>query len=655
MSLTSTVRIQQALHGYDRGHRELASSVEIPPAGRHSMLVLSDLSGPRAADGFETYVTGYPVPSSDFYAVARTWLAPEMARPGCVWTHTLLIPRNALGQISFQSLNATFRRPEPPDLIGFDIALELHPGEERAGSEPEKQLLDMTGLTYGRTDPAALTSSSSLELEGAIGLLWHCQWLQLKSRFTFSTGSFAPRSLEGRSFDLQVVPLQLAPLWPWDIATYQAPRKTEAWVRFAARDLLSDRQLAGLLDDIGSASTGDLRPMAIALSLAQEAETPADVAKAIESTRDLSTPPLGSRALVILLSRDDFWPRASSASRAEALFLLPEAAVTPSLSGAAAQIASKAAAASPVDAWSLARTAWLSSNRGDLGSAVLDGVGASMQPHDLLVRTEADRDLALRLIEINPALAANTSLWTTSRGPLVLLLDAVARGTTRRRGCLDKVLASVIASNNVNAIQEAYDRWRDEFLRVLLRAVDSGDVDASGPPVLWQILRLNEKPVTDWLSKGRRAKNAYRIAALSLGPQAAIRLSRSPNPWLGLAELGVREAAFVLAIGVHSPDRKALALIQRTYGRVNDAAAHGRLTGDTWDLLEAFVPSLGFGNWDRCERLRRWVAASFVRHRWPPSSYLELADWNTSDWQLLRSLRYVAGGSDYIRMAERDR
>ena len=41
--------------------------------------------------GFESYLTAYPLPRSSLVAFARTWTAPEMPRPGCVWTHTLLI------------------------------------------------------------------------------------------------------------------------------------------------------------------------------------------------------------------------------------------------------------------------------------------------------------------------------------------------------------------------------------------------------------------------------------------------------------------------------------------------------------------------------------------------------------------------------------
>lgn len=50
-----------------------------------------DLSGPAFRTGFESYLTGYPLKTFGLYCFARTWFALELPRPGCVWTHTLII------------------------------------------------------------------------------------------------------------------------------------------------------------------------------------------------------------------------------------------------------------------------------------------------------------------------------------------------------------------------------------------------------------------------------------------------------------------------------------------------------------------------------------------------------------------------------------
>ncbi len=109
---TRTIALHQLLHGYDGGHKLLAASRELPPTVARKILVQSDLSGSIPPKAFETYLTGYPLREISAYAFARTWYAPEMPRPGCVWTHTLLIEADDVAMIpSLSSLLKYFTRP----------------------------------------------------------------------------------------------------------------------------------------------------------------------------------------------------------------------------------------------------------------------------------------------------------------------------------------------------------------------------------------------------------------------------------------------------------------------------------------------------------------------------------------------------------------
>src|SRR5450631_120749 len=105
--------IDQTLHGYEKGHRLLASSLPLSPEDDRALLTMSDLSGSRVADGFLEYITGYMLPSRGYYAIAKTWYATEMKRPGCVWTHTLLIPKLSIRGIrNAEPLLSLFVRPK---------------------------------------------------------------------------------------------------------------------------------------------------------------------------------------------------------------------------------------------------------------------------------------------------------------------------------------------------------------------------------------------------------------------------------------------------------------------------------------------------------------------------------------------------------------
>ena len=102
------------LHGYDNGHRFLGGSVSLKNrADMDTIATLSDWSEYVAEGGSEpSYITAYPLKESGYYVIAKTWYADEMKRPGCVWTHSLLLPFDLLNDIDdFKRMLELFVRP----------------------------------------------------------------------------------------------------------------------------------------------------------------------------------------------------------------------------------------------------------------------------------------------------------------------------------------------------------------------------------------------------------------------------------------------------------------------------------------------------------------------------------------------------------------
>ena len=111
----SRVVVEQTLHGYGDGHELLASSSKLPREVRRILLTMSDLSGHGFVEGFDGYLTGYSLPAVGKYALGRTWFAPEMSRPGCVWTHTVLIDFDDIQRLhALRCIADHFRRPTSP-------------------------------------------------------------------------------------------------------------------------------------------------------------------------------------------------------------------------------------------------------------------------------------------------------------------------------------------------------------------------------------------------------------------------------------------------------------------------------------------------------------------------------------------------------------
>ncbi|MDZ4786369.1 MAG: hypothetical protein SGJ02_09875, partial [bacterium] len=114
------IELHQSLHGYLNGHQLLACSKELSIYAKKTLLFQSDLTGSMVESGYDSYITGYPLRDSNIYVFAKTWYASEMSRPGCVWTHSLLIDFADIGKIpELDCLYAIFKRPEVNQYMRF--------------------------------------------------------------------------------------------------------------------------------------------------------------------------------------------------------------------------------------------------------------------------------------------------------------------------------------------------------------------------------------------------------------------------------------------------------------------------------------------------------------------------------------------------------
>jgi hypothetical protein len=217
------VLIHQSLHGYSEGHHLLETSIKLPDEIARLMLRMSDLSGGSIFPGFEEYLTAYPLAPVDLYVLAKTWYAAEMPRPGCVWTHSLILQSKDFEAIpSLDQLTKLFIRPkaiyasQPPKLSGSCSSSILF-DPESAENQPAlteiplaKQLSALVNSLYAfKRRNLLVASSSSTEFENSIMRLWSQQWPALRSTFSFCTGSLSARGLAGKPFDVQCAPSQL--------------------------------------------------------------------------------------------------------------------------------------------------------------------------------------------------------------------------------------------------------------------------------------------------------------------------------------------------------------------------------------------------------------------------------------------------------------
>lgn len=230
MSLSDKLEVEQALFGYSEGHRELASSLSLPSKDVYELSMRSDLSPGASLSGDKSYISGFLLPDTNYYALIKTWPAPEMPRPGCVWSHVLLLSRSFLAkQVNLGVLEDLFRRPEGrADIASYNLTLKV----KRMAKSPTSSREYVTNIisSYYRRAPVLLNDTPDEAFERALFDVWSQQWPRLRSEFSFRTVQSSELTLE-RGLTIKVVSNA------GEGAGAQGP--DQAWVEAAVADATS--------------------------------------------------------------------------------------------------------------------------------------------------------------------------------------------------------------------------------------------------------------------------------------------------------------------------------------------------------------------------------------------------------------------------------
>jgi hypothetical protein len=205
--VTVALVVHQALYGYDDGHRLLAASRSLPSEDRRWLLRQTDSPDAGTGSIWTELLAGYPLPSGR-YAWAMTWPAPEVPRPGCVWTHVLIFEPEDLRSDRALPL-AAFARP-------FDLEsargryrepVELPSSPANGALEPILGSALTTVLWAFYEPPSVPVRIGRVHLpDGARHILltapWRVAWPELRQRLSFADAPNTPRQLPDGPYDL---------------------------------------------------------------------------------------------------------------------------------------------------------------------------------------------------------------------------------------------------------------------------------------------------------------------------------------------------------------------------------------------------------------------------------------------------------------------
>lgn len=676
------MRIEQAIHGYSDGHRLLAASTDLPREARHAAHGLSDLSGQYAVEGFEEYLSGYPVPGTALFAFAKTWYAAEMERPGCVWTHTLLVPAGDLGAVPHPAaLCALFRRPAGPSAWGdYESPLTFTPGADAEGVGPPRPpaaAAPLVAALYGTPGAGVLLPADDARLYEGLALeVWAQQWSSLRASFAFCTGAIAARSVAGRGFDLQVVPNATAREVRRELpaATVLAPpwsRGTDGlhdWVAAAAADLLGEGRcrFRAFLHRVGRDFPPGRDGFAALAELYQfggERRLP----ELVEFVTARYPTPAEARGL----KRALFGGRAPLAAE-----MVPGTSEGDILVAAATARSAEAFDPADLDLEERAKALWAGERaeglrlvdhlaRNDhnaLGERLIIALARSLGPDEAARVAESAPALAATVARLNPQAAASPDLWRGPDDRQRTLFDAATTGKETPPELRRGIVGAMLRAGSDAVAELAGRQFGADAAAAVLDWFDGSDLTSPThlSPRWRRVLAANTGASVDWLASQAdpREASAALVADLT-SPHARDAHHRGPSPWLkpsrGAADpaAALRLRAFHLALGFDNPGPGSDELVARAFAPVHAALAEDRLGYEQWSWLEDRVPSLSWlRNWDRCERLRRGLAEQFVRHGWPAAQYVRCAADDGMLRDMLESCRKAEGGRSLLRLLD---
>lgn len=208
--------VQQVVHGYRRGHEQLAGSIRLSARDADLSARLSDLSGNLSgAPKFDSYLTVYPLPSGKYFALGRTWLDPTASRSGCVLTHTLLVPMAVwLVLEEPRVLDSLFALPSAASFRTFDAELADPMGlasESAPDLEGDESTLVAFVRRYFADGKRPVVWVGQRNPEDVLWPLLRGLWPKLRATFSACTLCLQPRALEDRPFEVMFAPATAYP------------------------------------------------------------------------------------------------------------------------------------------------------------------------------------------------------------------------------------------------------------------------------------------------------------------------------------------------------------------------------------------------------------------------------------------------------------
>lgn len=614
---------------------------------------LSDLASGAMFTGSEGYWTGIPVPRIGRYALMRTWPAPEMPRPGCVWTHALLLEPSVLENVHDLSvLSSFFTRPtgrSDQERYGEQLFIQTGYGHMQPywDASANRVLRELISALYdtGRPTVSVLTP---LEADAPLFALWSQQWPRLRRNFRFQTAVSRDSRSSGTRMD---VSLKL----DFDGVLSRPPDAD--WVDEVVNDILlgSTGSLRSFLWHYGHdvrRQRGSFRPL-VAIELMHRDEKAESGSKLLKLVAEAFPDPNDA----LSLKQDIIDGRVVPRAQLDVLWLALEQGGAESFPRPSQQGISRLATMWGDRSQQLLHLAEKTARAKDeLGKSVFEIITESITSDEFWSLTESYPRVREQMVRARPKLLTSDLALRLDNGQLEALLKVVPKD----HASVQQLIPNMLARDNLGLVEVLIERFPETVAHEVVSALDKVST-VVGPAWLQGLVRnphvlLNASV----MARIRRMSLLFEIAD-RLGWLSSHVIEGGTEPWSAALENAIEDLpddkletfeVFLVGLALGIGGEGGRVFLERYLARVHEQILRSRLPWQALSILTPCLPDIGWIRaWDYGLRLRMAVAAAYVRWGYPVESYANLLHGKRMKLLLAEAASQVAGGESLARAA----
>lgn len=639
------------LHGYKFGHNYIQGSIVLTSS--HDMdkiATLSDWSEYVGIDNMRDYITVYPLDESPYYVVSKTWYADTMRRPGCVWTHSLLIQEEDLNNISdFNNLLHLFDVPlsDNEDFEKYSNQLTFIEDSKEydfhLSQLGENRVAEVYEYLLSKTPIFVLSEFTSLQNQELLLTLLNYLPIETLKNKSICSGSAAPRVYDGHCLSFQFV------TYGGNAVQYMSNKPSAPWSQLVGISVTNNRPQVARLIRHYQAELGDsieklkgfLNVIVLVNRTCKDEEEKRQVLLEIINTLTTAFP---SPKEGCLFKSAVFQPSLARDFGGEKNFLYVISTIdVNSFTEEQIEYKKRLRELSTEDFLDFLKQLYISENLNEWGEQTINGVAQYVSYTEIAELRKTDKPFLLTILRKNTDLL-NQIVWTDfSKEELQSILTVFSDinvGDTFK--CWRELFKAIFD----NEVPIATELIRIAFLHdrscidVCLNYLNNNEQQTQF--ALYKELECYPETVLDWLSKVTDITcNVTNVLINSLNEVSSLVKNRGSKIWMPLHKIltensPIQYFIFEYRLSFNWSDQEALIYLRQSFYPIHRLLMQDKLDYRFWHMIEPYTESLFFlQNWDKCKRIRKMIVRRLKEAGHSEDDLVNYTpDEKTNDWLL---------------------